>query len=351
MNLDYGAVSKSVGFHFEVSVAMRKMPLQWLALLLGLVPAVVSANDPPAVVPVLQLTEVPSSLDGKLQKVRSWFPESPGPHPILVSLHSWSGDCMQDHPDWVQEAVTRQWGFLEPDFRGVNDHPEACGSSLARQDVIDALDWAIQRGDVDPERVYLAGISGGGHMTMLMSAYYPERFSAASAWVGISDLREWHSFHTKPSGKDNYAQMTEACCGGPPGSSAAVDLQYLSRSPIHFLQHAAELPLDLNAGITDGKTGSVPIQHTLNAFNVIAKARQTSQISPEEVEQLWTNGHLTSPQHEDRVEDSSYGRQIHLRRTSGPSRVTLFEGGHEGLAHPACEWLAQQKCQTRPRGQ
>jgi len=304
----------------------------------------------PAPVPELLMTEIASSMDGQLQRARYWEPEAPGPHPILVSLHSWSSDCMQDHSEWLREAVARQWVFIEPDFRGVNDHPAACGSPLARQDVLDTLDWAIHRGNIDPERIYLAGISGGGHMAMMMAAFHPERFSAASAWVGISDLEAWYNFHAKLTEKDHYARMTEACCGGPPGLSAEVDLQYLSRSPIHFLQHAADLPLDFNAGITDGKTGSVPIQHTLNAFNVIALARQTPEITPEEIQQLWMNGHLVSPHRTDQAADDSYGRQIHLRRSSGPSRVTLFEGGHEGLAHPACEWLGQQQRETRVKG-
>ena len=300
------------------------------------------ADDLPPV-PALATVEIVSTLDQQPQKVRYWVPQTPGPHAILVSLHSWSGDYTQDHSDWLREAVAREWVFIEPNFRGINDHPAACGSALARQDVIDALDWALAKGSVDDKRIYLAGVSGGGHMTMLMAAYHPQRFSAASAWVGISDLKEWHAFHTRTQIKGKYAVMLEACCGGPPGHSVGVDVEYLSRSPIHHLQHAAELPLDLNAGITDGKTGSVPIMHTLHAFNIIAQARRTPLISPAEIDQLWTHGQLTAPQDGDQSADPSYARPLSLRRTSGPSRVTLFEGGHEGLPHAACEWLGKQE--------
>ena len=314
----------------------------WLAAFV-LASTIAAADDPPPpALPELQTVEIASTLDKQLQKVRFWEPKTPGPHPILVSLHSWSGDYTQDHSDWLREAVAREWVFIEPNFRGINDHPEACGSALARQDVLDARDWALAKGNVDEKHIYLAGVSGGGHMTMLMAAYHPQRFSAASAWVGISDLQEWHAFHTKTAEKGKYAVMLEACCGGPPGHSARVDAEYLSRSPIHYLSRAAELPLDLNAGITDGKTGSVPIPQTLNAFNVLAQARRTPLISPEEIDQLWTNGQLTSPLDSDQAEDPSYGRKLYLRRSSGPSRVTLFEGGHEGLPHAACEWLGKQ---------
>jgi hypothetical protein len=38
--------------------------------------------------------------------------------------------------------------------------------------------------------------------------------------------------------------------------------------------------------------------------------------------------------------DESYGRGIHLRRMAGRSRVTIFEGGHEGIPEAAVAWLA-----------
>lgn len=320
----------------------------WSVLVFSLVlsSSLTLAEDKLAAVPDLTVIDLPSSMDGKPQKVRYWLPQSVGSHPVFISLHSWSGDYTQDHSDWLREAVGRGWIFVEPNFRGPNDHPEACGSALARRDVVDAIDWALMQPGADPECVYVAGVSGGGHMTMMMAAFHPERISAASAWVGISDLAEWHAFHTKPTGRGNYALMAERSCGGAPGSSADVDLQFYGRSPIHFLQHSKDMPLEICAGITDGKTGSVPIQHSLNAFNVIAQARKTAPVTAEEIQQLWEKGKLDSPQQADTTEDPTYGRAIYLRRHSGPSRVTIFEGGHEGLAHPACEWLSKHRRPT-----
>ncbi len=39
------------------------------------------------------------------------------------------------------------------------------------------------------------------------------------------------------------------------------------------------------------------------------------------------------------IEDPSYGRKIHLRRTASLARVTLFEGGHEILYDALFDWL------------
>lgn len=263
-------------------------------------------------------------------------------------LHSWSGDYTQDRSPWLQEAVDREWLFIQPNFRGRNDHPEACGSELARQDILDAVDWMSAQFRVDSSRIYLAGASGGGHMSLLMAGRHPERFSAVSAWVGITDLADWYRFHTKDGEPQNYARMIAACCGGAPGDSEEVDREYRERSPIHWLENVGDLRLDINAGVTDGKTGSVPIHHSLRAFNVIAEAGGHPVIGEAEMEELWRDERLASPRESDVAEDLTYGREIRLRRSAGATRVTLFDGGHEGLPGAACAWLAAQSRLTQP---
>ncbi len=294
-----------------------------------------------------QLAEirVTSSLDQSQQPSLFWAPESAKtePTPLLVLLHTWSGNYLQDNKAWHEQAKSRGWIYLQPDFRGRNDNPQACGSKWARQDILDAIDHVGNDYRLDADRVYLAGTSGGGHMAMLMAGYHPGRFSAVSAWVGISDLAEWYRFHVKDGEPQGYAKMVAASCGGPPGESKRIDAQYRARSPIFHLENTGDLPLDLNAGVQDGHTGSVPIHHTLRAFNLIAQAGGHDRVSDAEIEQLWTQQKLSNPLPSDRVADPSYGREIRLRRRAGPARVTVFDGGHEGLPDAACHWLAEQR--------
>ncbi len=303
------------------------------------------AADPPP----LAETRIVSTFDGKEQPVRYWIPEgaTKQPTPVLVSLHTWSSDYMQDRSRWYSEAYDRGWIYLQPNFRGANNHPEACGSPSARQDILDALDWVIDKYNVDMSRVYLAGASGGGHMSLLMAARHPERFSAVSAWVGITDLADWYRFHTPDGEPGNYAKMVAASCGGPPGASEEIDHQYYDRSSIHFLQAAVGLPLDICAGVKDGKTGSVPIHHSLRAFNVVAKAGGHATIPVATMDELWEQERLMSPQPGDEVDDPTYEKEILLRRTAGAARVTIFDGGHEALPSAACAWLAEQSRLTK----
>ena len=330
------------------------MCVTWKRLVFILLAAAISsraaAQEAPAASSDGLLLEVAiaSSLDGQRQSVRYWAPPlaREQPTPLFVFLHSWSSDYRQDCTPWWKEASQRNWIYLQPDFRGPNNRPEACGSPLARQDVLDAIDWASANYKVDRSRIYLAGASGGGHMAMLMAGRHPDRFSAVSAWVGISDLAEWQRFHSQGGKPGRYAEMVVASCGGIPDASATVAEQYRERSPIHWLQNVGDLPLDLAAGVHDGKKGSVPIAHTLRAFNVVATTRGAATVSEVEMEQLQSNARLSLPQTEDQVTDTAYGRNIHLRRSAGSTRVTIFEGGHEGLAAAGCEWLAQQRRTT-----
>jgi len=298
--------------------------------------------------PALTEFKFRSTLDDSEQPALVLMPEQAKTEstPLLVFLHSWSGNYLQNNSKWQREAVERNWGYLHPNFRGRNDHPEACGSELARQDILDSIQHVLENANIDRSRIYLAGTSGGGHMAMLMAGYHPAKFSAVTAWVGISDLAEWHRFHARTTPIGNYARMIERSLGGPPGQSKEIDARYRSRSPIFHLDNTGDLPLDLNAGIHDGHTGSVPIAHTLNAFNRIARAQGTREVTAAEIEQLSNEQPLTTPQPSDEVPKSEYNVDIHLRRHAGPARVTIFEGGHEGLPQPAVKWLEQQRRKT-----
>lgn len=291
-----------------------------------------------------QRVNIKSSADGTSQPCYVILP--PGlerdstPVPILVGLHSWSGDVEQRNQTLEKATLGRGWIYLFPHFRGRNDHPEACGSLKAQQDILDAVAWAKKEYPIDEERIYLSGVSGGGHMTMLMASRYPEVWTAASAWAGISDLAAWYRLHSR----SGYGEMMRQTFGGAPGESAEIAAQYRSRSPLTHIQRAVNLPLDIATGVHDGHRGSVPVRHSLEAFNLLARKQGATEISDREIADLSRrNGRLRAPLPSDRVQDPTYGRHIHLRRTAGNVRVTIFEGGHEMIAEAAVEWLGQHR--------
>ena len=285
--------------------------------------------------------EVASSIDGSMQPSYLILPDDVRSRnrkvPIVVSLHSWSFGFQQRWPDLEAGVAKRGWIYLFPDFRGRNDKIEACASDIAKQDVIDALDWVISRYPVDKDRIYVTGISGGGFMTLAMIATYPDRWAAASAWVPLSDFRSMYDFHAG----DPYGEMARQCVGGDPAEDPRIAAEMDRRSPLYGLAAAREIPVDIAAGGYDGHNGApIPIWHSLAAFNVIAEAVGSEKVSADEILQLSRHEpRLDHPKDSDMLDDPTFGRRILLRRYAHKSRVTIFDGGHEGLPEAALAWF------------
>ena len=291
---------------------------------------------------------ITSSKDGKTQPALWWHPAKAkeSPVPLLVMLHTWSGNYQQKK--WKEIGLTeceqRGWAMIHPDFRGPNRRPEACGSDLAVQDILDAVAWVREAIQVDSKRIYLVGTSGGGHMSLLMAGRTPGLWAGVSAWVPISDIAAWHR-QTTAAGRKNYAANCEKACGGRPGDSPAVDAEYRRRSPLTWLHRVAGLPLDINAGIHDGYTGSVPVSQSLHAFNsaAIANGHHTSALTTAQIH--WFRTRQTVPEEltDEREDETDRLRLILFRRAAGPARITIFDGGHEGDMPTAIRWLAKQR--------
>ncbi len=286
-----------------------------------------------------------SSTDGSEQPAAFYHSGAPGVKPLLVALHTWSYDYDQEMSiPYAEWCVAHDWILIAPSFRGPNNRPEATGSELAVQDVLDAAAYAEAHAPVDPGRVYLVGVSGGGHMALLMAGRVPDRWTAVSAWVPITDLAAWHA-ECRAAGRP-YADDLERACGGTPsggapGDSPAVDAQYRARSPLTYLHPELRTPLDINAGILDGHTGSVPISHTLRAFNAVAAPQD--RIGDAEIA-YFVEQAVVPPGLQGEWLDPLYGdKRVLFRRQSNNARVTIFDGGHEIIYEAALSWLGNTK--------
>lgn len=299
-----------------------------LALFTTIAPSTSRAQAPNA--PGRHRVEIRSTADSTLQPSVLVIPAATAPsengrRPLAVMLHTWSFDLDQRDSTVEAEADARGWLLLSPNFRGRSDTPLACGSDVAQQDVLDAVAWVRAHYAVDRTRIYLLGRSGGGFMTMLMASRYPAQWAAASAWVGISDLAAWNSEHPT----DEYGRMMSGCFGGSPRESASIAAAYAARAPLRYLKPTGRVPFDLAAGVHDTV---VSPRHTLKAFQTIAP----QALSDAEIEAMM-HGQYSTPVP---AADTTFGRTIHVRRTAGASRLTLFEGGHEWISHAAIVWLA-----------
>ena len=284
-----------------------------------------------------------STLDSADQPALWWSPEdAKEARPLLVGLHTWSSDYRQtgSSTPYLQWCRQQGWHFIHPNFRGANRTPEALGSDLAVQDVVDAVRWAKANVKVDARRIYLIGVSGGGHMSLLMAARHPEIWAGVSAWCGIVDVARWHAEHSTNGKSDRYASEIEIALGGPPNNAKRRD-DARRRSPEMWLPAARSVPLDIAAGVHDGRKGSVPFRHSLDAFNAVvpvsARMAERALDSFYETQQL-PNG-WAAP-----TADPLYGKRPPVfRKIHENTRVTIFEGGHEIVHEAALNWLMQQE--------
>ena len=291
------------------------------------------------------VVEITNSKDGSTQPAWFWAPppSSNGkPAPLLVGLHNWHGNYR--HKNGLLEAAQRRgWVVILPNFRGPNTNPKACASELAIEDVLDAVAYAKKHANVDPRRIYLAGGSGGGHMALVMATKAPKLWAGVSAWVPITDLAAWHAECTLR--KNIYRKRLEQVCGGRPGTPKT-DEQYRARSPIFFLADAQGVAIDMNAGIHDGHgVASVPISHSLRAFNVLAEVNgcRDKMLTEDQIKAMTDAAAVPTELAAEKVDEPGRPQPVLFRREAGPVRVTLFDGGHEMDANVACDWLAQQK--------
>jgi len=285
--------------------------------------------------------QIKSSIDGTLQKALFFSPEAEKEVPLLVALHTWSSGWQNTYNVPLAEGcIERQWAFIHPDFRGPNRSPDACGSDLAVSDIIDTVKWAKEKTGIDTDRIYLAGASGGGHMALQMAGRAPHIWAGVSSWVPITDCAAWHA-ECKRSGRRYYKDL-EVSCKGKPGDSSEVDLEYRKRSPLTWLSRASNVPLDINAGIRDGHEGSVPISHSLKAFNLLAES--SLKLTQEQID-YFTKESKVPESLKGAGPDPSYGkdRQPLWRGQSKVTRITIFDGGHEMIPSVIFDWLAKQK--------
>ena len=281
-----------------------------------------------------------SPADGSEQKTLFYAPPGDEPVPLLVAFHTWSGDYRQDEAPYAEWCIARGWAFVHPDLRGPANRPEAAGSDLAFADLRGVLDLAKAKRAIDPERIYAIGVSGGGMMTLLAAARMPEVWAAASAWVPVTDLATWHA--DSLARKNKYAREIELVCGGLPGASPDVDAAYASRSVITRLSKARlPFPLDINTGIHDGHTGSVPVSHAILAFNAVAA--EADSIPDAAIEAMVRDRKVPSDLGPAAADPLYASKPVLFRRTSGSARLTVFNGGHDIVHEAGLTWLEAQR--------
>ncbi len=284
-----------------------------------------------------KVVDIQSTLDNSMQKAYFYKSKSSAPKPLVVSLHTWSGNFEQKD-ELAALSKIKDLNYIHPDFRGVNWTKDACCSDLALGDIDDAIDYAIKNSNVDLSRIYVIGVSGGGYATLatfMKSKHLIRRFSA---WVPISDLPAWYA-QSKIMGT-KYAENIMDCTSSK--DSLNIDIA-IKKSPIYWKTPVEKLnttEFQIYAGIYDGIQGSVPITHSINFYNKVLKDRMVSDSSSyvTDSEKLNLLEYRKALGNFGNIAD----RKIFLKKQSGNLGLTIFEGNHEMLTEYAFNELIRE---------
>lgn len=117
-------------------------------------------------------------------------------NPMVVLLHGgpWARDTWGFDPE-VQSLAARGFLVLQVNFRGSEgfgyEHLSAAfgrfGDS-ALEDVEDAIDWAVDYGLADKQRLFVMGASYGGYLALYVAAANPDLFRGVVARAPVTDL-------------------------------------------------------------------------------------------------------------------------------------------------------------------
>lgn len=286
-----------------------------------------------------KVVEIKSPLDGALQPAYFYKTRSTDPQPLVVSLHTWSNDYTQ-YDSINHFSSLKDYNYIHPNFRGVNNKKEACCSDLVISDIDASIDYAIENANVDTTRIFVIGMSGGGYATLAMFMKSKHKIRKFSSWVPLVDLVQWYE-ETKIR-KLKYADEILACTES---SSGILNMEVArQKSPINWETPVDKLKytqLEIFTGIYDGMTGNgtIPITHSINFYNKLLTdlniGDSSKYISLSEKLALL----------EFRKPLSNFGkisgREVALIKETNNIKLTLFEGGHEILNNFAFEELTK----------
>lgn len=116
--------------------------------------------------------------------------------PMIVIPHGgpWTRDMWGFNPE-VQLLANRGYAVLQMNFRSSTGYGKEFVDAGNKQwglkiqdDITDGVQWAIDQGIADPEKIGIYGASFGGYATLAGITFTPDLYAAAVDYVGVSNI-------------------------------------------------------------------------------------------------------------------------------------------------------------------
>lgn len=179
------------------------------------------------------------------------------PLPMVLNVHGgpWGRD------EWGysfehQWLANRGYAVLSINFRGstgfgknfTNAGDLEWGRKM-QDDLIDGINWAVQKGIADQDRIAIMGASYGGYATLAALTFTPEVFVCGVDEFGISDMKSW--IESQPSYNQGKSSRLASRLGDPQTEEGRRML--FERSPINHVDRIKR-PLLITQGANDPVT-------------------------------------------------------------------------------------------------
>jgi len=172
--------------------------------------------------------------------------------PMVLYVHGgpWSRDYW-GYDGTAQWLANRGYVCLQVNFRGswgygkdfVNAGDKEWAGKM-HDDLIDAVDWVVQQGYANPEKVAIYGGSYGGYAALVGATFTPDVFCCAVDTFGISNLVTW--IESFPPYGSMWLAMFHKRIGNPDTEEEFLK----SRSPL-FKVDQIRIPILIGQGAND----------------------------------------------------------------------------------------------------
>lgn len=149
--------------------------------------------------------------------------------PVVINPHGgpWARDSWGFNPE-VQFMANRGYAVLQMNFRGSVGYGREFWEASFKQwgktmqdDVTDGVNWLVEEGIADKNRVAIYGGSYGGYCTLAGLAFTPDVYACGVDYVGVSNLFTF--METIPPYWEQYLEMLYEMVGHPEDDKALLE--------------------------------------------------------------------------------------------------------------------------------
>lgn len=189
--------------------------------------------------------------------------------PVIVNPHGgpWARDAWTFNPE-IQFLANRGYAVLQMNFRGSTGYGRKFWEASFKEwglkmqdDVTDGVNWLIEQGIADSNRIAIYGGSYGGYCTLAGATFTPDLYTCAIDYVGVSNLFTF--METIPPYWEIYRQMLYEMVGNPEDPTDNARLK--ATSPL-FHVDKIKVPLLVAQGAKDPRVNQAESDQIVQAL-------------------------------------------------------------------------------------